>query len=144
RRSACQAIAAELSPGSPLLCMGNVNGEPVRFIIDIGAIWSTLDASWARAHKLALSRTPMRLMGQGDIGSHEMQMTIVQELELGELKFERIYFGVTSLEAWGLAKRGKWMPDTNGLLGADLLAANGALIDFASLKLWLRKPKPSK
>jgi predicted aspartyl protease len=143
-RSGCAAVRTELSPGQPLCCAALVNGAETKMVVDTGASYNMLDATWARQQKLALTHTYARVMGQGDIGSHEMQLTQARSLQLGEIILPNIYFGVSDLEAWGLSNRGKWMPEAKGLLGADTLAGNGALIDFATMQIWLRKPKPAK
>jgi predicted aspartyl protease len=143
-RSGCVAVRIELSLGQPLSCAATINGAETKMVVDTGASYNILDATWARQQKLALTHTHARLTGQGDIGSHEMQLTQARTLQLGQIILPNIYFGVTDLEAWGLSNRGKWMPEAKGLLGADTLAGNGALIDYAAMRLWLRKPKAAK
>jgi predicted aspartyl protease len=140
RRSGYVEVPMELTAGFPLACMAKANDEPLKLVVDTGASWNLLDERWGRVRKLSLNDTNVRVVGIGEIGSHAMQITRLQKFELGELVLKDTYFGLTSLDAWGLSDRGKWMPDTNGLLGADTLADNGALIDYASMTLWVLKP----
>ena len=130
----------ELTAGFPLACMAKANDEPLKLVVDTGASWNLLDERWGRVRKLSLNDTNVRVVGIGEIGSHAMQVTRLQKFELGDLVLKDTCFGLTSLDAWGLSDRGKWMPDTNGLLGADTLAEYSALIDYASMTLWVSKP----
>lgn len=141
RRSGYIEIPMELTAGFPLACMAKANEEPLKLIVDTGATWNLLDERWGRIRRLSLTETNVRVVGIGEIGSHAMQITRLQKFELGDLVLKDVYFGLTNLDAWGLSDRGKWMPDTNGLLGADTLAENGALIDYASMTLWVLKAR---
>ncbi|SRR5258706_9521455 len=140
RRSGYVEVPLELTAGFPLACVAKANDEPIKLVVDTGATWNLLDERWGRVRRLSLTDTNVRIAGIGDIGSHAMQVTRLQKFELGDLTLKDVYFGLTSLDAWGLSDRGKWMPDTNGLLGAETLAENGALIDYASMTLWVLKP----
>lgn len=144
RKSGYTEVPMELTAGFPLSCMAKINDEPIKLVVDTGATWNLLDERWGRSRRLALSDTNVRVVGIGEIGSHPMQVTQLQKFELGELVMKDASFGLTSLDAWGLSEGGKWMPDTHGLLGADTLAENGALIDYPSMTLWVLKPAGKK
>jgi hypothetical protein len=73
-----------------------------------------------------------------------MRVTTLNSLRLGTLKWNNVYVAVVDLKSWGIAKPGTPNQAIQGLLGLDLLAAHGVLIDVAGRKLWFRPDKPQK
>ncbi len=77
-------------------------------------------------------------VGVGDIGIHGTRFTEVASFELGPRKWGKTLMGVTDLRAWGVRNSLEYSERIQGFLGIDILAQNGALIDFNTKCLWLR------
>jgi hypothetical protein len=116
---------------------------PVRLLIDTGAIYSVLDRGQTRRLNLRTIDTQTRIVGVGRIGSAPLHAATLSSLELGEFTLRNIMVGVTDLSSWGIGGRAKSVTDLQGILGADQLFLNGALIDYPGYKLWLRPAQPS-
>jgi predicted aspartyl protease len=131
-----------------------VNHQRVSLGIDTGAQFSVLDNSQIKR----LSLTPIkhdgpptgtliapdwkgRLIGIGKIGAHEFKIASLKTLQIGSRKWEGIHFTTANLNDWGIAKPGAAGEELQGLLGAEMLAGNGALVDFGNRKLWLGAEK---
>jgi len=144
RRSGFGAVELSVKPGLPATCRAVANGKPVGLVVDTGSPWSLLD--WDTGKQLSLP-TLMRpqhleLTGIGKVGTHGLQEAQLQTLQLGDVTLNRIYIGLADMSAWGLTERGTNLPSAQGLLGMETLASTSALIDFGSLKIWLRPSDP--
>jgi hypothetical protein len=144
RLSGYQGIALDRDSDLTLIVRAKANDHPVRLLVDTGAIYSVLDRSQKRRLELRTIDTQTRIVGVGRIGSAALHAATLSSLELGDLTFRNIIFGVTDLSSWGIGGRAKSVTDLQGILGADQLFLNAALIDYPGLKLWLRPAQPSK
>lgn len=149
RRSGFVEVPLPTRPG--LNVEAKVNGQPLRLIVDTGAPFTQLDESQLKSLGLSvvMQTTPPagslipeeaagQVVGVGKIGAHKLRVTTVKNFQIGAKTWQNIHLGVTNLKAWGLLQPGTGLEDEAGLLGRDLLAGQGALIDFASRKLWFR------
>jgi hypothetical protein len=119
-------------------------------VVDTGSDFTVLDS--AEAKRLGLS--PVKedhpaigsllpehyggnMIGMGKVGAHEFKVATVQNMKLGKRTLNTVHVGTVDLSSWQLGKPGTFGANTYGLLGSDLLKANGALIDFDSGTLWL-------
>jgi hypothetical protein len=131
-----------------------VNQQPVSLGVDTGGAFSVLDNSQVKR----LSLTPTRddhagtgslmapeikglSVGIGKTGAHQFKVATLKTLQIGPRRWKDIHFTTEDLTAWAIAKPGGPGVDLQGLLGADFLASNGALIDFGNLKLWFAPEK---
>jgi len=132
------------------------NGQPLLLLVDTGATWSVLDDSQVPRLQLKTVQEgnpklgtlipedlSAEIIGFGKIGAHQMRVTTLQTLQIGARIWKDVHVGVANLKAWGISEPGKAV-EIQGLFGAEMLAARGALIDFASEKLWLRPEKSTK
>ena len=128
-----------------------INGQPVRLIVDTGSPFTELDESQFKSLGLSTVKqsTPPagssipkevggRVVGMGRIGAHKLRVTTVKSLQIGAKTWQDIHLGVVNLKAWHPQHPGTGLEDETGFLGRDLLVGQGALIDFASRKLWFR------
>jgi hypothetical protein len=113
-------------------------------LVDTGATYCVLDRSQKRRLDLRTIDTQTRIVGVGRIGSAALHAATLDLLELGELSFRNIMFGVTDLSSWGIGGQAQSVTGLQGILGADQSFLNAALIDYPGLKLWLRPAQPSK
>jgi hypothetical protein len=77
------------------------------------------------------------LNGRG-LGTRILRVVHLPSLELGPQTWQDVYVGVEDLESRGLSEGGDQKANPHAILGDELLARHGAVIDFSSLTLWLR------
>ena len=126
-----------------LTCSGQVAGNPLELLVDTGAAWSCLDWRQAEAWGLKPRPSATRLSGAGHTGTRGLAVAEVKSLRLGSVEISKVTLGLVALGDWGLAQEGKSLSEVKGLLGGEILAAHGAIIDCGGLKLWLQ-PRPKK
>jgi len=114
-----------------------VNGHPVPVAIDTGAR-TVFDRPTLRGFGLTGYRTNGNFWGFG--GAVRVYAGYVNELDLGGLKVEGVSVIMLDLADLRRSQQEAALPAVSGLVGADLLAALGARIDFDHLTLTLRKP----
>ena len=127
-----------------------INNHRFNLMVDTGSDFTTLDS--AEAKRLGLSPVKEdhpaigslmpeqyggRMIGVGKVGAHEFKVATVRNMKLGKRTLSTVHVGTVDLSNWHLGKPGTAGANTYGLLGSDLLRANGALIDFDSGTLWL-------
>jgi predicted aspartyl protease len=117
------------------ICNATINDMPVDLLVDSGGVWTILNETIARRLKLVTSRTGIRIEGVKRGMSSELLTAPVKTLKAGDrpLPLRGILIGVGDLEPW--------IPEgsshvAQGVLGAELLAQSGAVIDFQSTNLW--------
>lgn len=137
RISGAHPVALEYKPGAAMACKARVNNQPVKLLVDTGAIWSVLDEDEAKRLKLATRSTGSRIMGVKGIGGTWLQLAELKSFDLGTVQLRNVFFGVAETDRWGITDAKSAMPDVVGLLGSELLVLNGALIDCRGAKLWL-------
>jgi hypothetical protein len=150
RRSGLVEVPLEAMPC--LTVEAKANSRPAHLILDTGSEFTCLDESQLRPLGLSTvkedaphtgTRIPGEvgglLIGVGKIGAHKLRVTTLATLEIGPKQWKNIHVGVANLKAWGILQPGTASEDPEGVLGLRLLAEQGALIDFASRKLWLRR-----
>ena len=93
---------------------------------------------------LAQQLRSANVVGVGSIGGHKLSVTRPNTFRIGPRNWQNMYFGITDLKAWGLAKPETAGEPVKGLLCQITLQIHGALIDIAHQKLWLRPEKPSR
>jgi hypothetical protein len=138
-----------------LLVEVKVNRQPVQMLVDTGATLSVLHESLLKTLSLPIVRwerpstgsaipeeITVGIVGSGKIGKQKYRLTRLDTLQIGSRTLQKAHFGVTDLTAWGLANPNSPGGPVMGLLGAEMLAGYGAVIDFASGTLWLRPEKP--
>lgn len=135
--SACQlGLVAELPikvDRNQALVQAEINGQPVRFLMDTGSdktlIWR------GAAEGLGLRAVPMDgVVFYGVGGGEEAKITTVRDLKLGSAAARDIRMIV--IGPAGAIKSPRYV----GLLGADLLLQNDIELDFANGVVRLMKP----
>ena len=114
--------------------VGAVNGVSCHFIVDTGGFLTALDARFAVRTKLNVGATP--IVGQGLGGSSPVGITKLTSLRIGNYEIKNASASVAPLNPAIFEANS----DTAGLLGAEYLAINRAIVDFVSGTLYLRPP----
>ena len=124
--------------GHLALARARVNGHAAALWLDTGAGRTVLDRKFAR--KLGLALTPDACRGAGAGGSGlAVLTTVVSQLSLAsftELDFACLVMDLAHVNA-GLKQRG--LAPIDGIIGADLLEARAAVIDYKAAVLYLRR-----
>lgn len=124
--------------GLGLIIAGNVHGEPIKLLLDTGAPWLIIDSKQQKRLHIERYSTGTQVAGVDKIGSVPLYRTQLKSLELGNLSLKNVDVGVADLSGWKIGDSKFPLADVDGLLGADLLAYNRALIDYHGLRLWLQ------
>ena len=138
RQSGLHEVVLHQVAGLVMTLDARVNGEPVRFLLDTGCVWSSLDKMASDRLRLDKGSTFERVSGIGRIGATRVSGAKLKSLELGDVKLRNVAIGVEDLSGWGVGVESRSLTNVHGLLGADTRARNGALIDCARHKLWLK------
>ena len=149
RKSGFIEVEMDLKEWFAFTAVAQVNGEPVRLMIDTGSFVTVLHESQVSRFGLKPLRQGTTgsfipaemqggMVGLGSIGKHKLRAVKVASLKLGSREWNNIPVGIGDLRAWGIERASPTGRELQGLLGIDMLRTQGALIDFASGKLWLR------
>ena len=114
-----------------------VKGRNLMLFLDTGAS-TVLDIGVARSIGLPLSDTGQT--GYGLTGVAGKRISTHVDLRLGELKLSNIPVDCLDLAELKALSKANGMPEFDGLLGAELLTALRARIDFDRLTLTVRRP----
>jgi predicted aspartyl protease len=121
-----------------LYCPLKINGRQITVALDTGSR-SVFDLKMMRAFGVAVYRTHESYYGFG--GYLNVQAGFVDEIDLGGLKIEGLSVIILDLTDLKRSQQMGSLPAIGGLVGADLLAAMSARIDYAALTLTLTKPR---
>ena len=61
-------------------CEAKANGQPLRLLVDTGAVWSLIDKGQTRRVGLRRQETPVKVVGVGKIGSQWLDVSRVTRL----------------------------------------------------------------
>ena len=152
RRSGFTDVSIHVKYG--LTVDAKLNGEMTKLLVDTGATFSLVDSALAKHLRLSAVKQdepPLgslirkewstNVVGVGKIGAHKMWVTTVKTWGVGSLQWTNVHAGVVDLKSWDLAEPGSRSEEVQGILGREMLAARGALIDYHSRKLWFRPEK---
>lgn len=117
---------------------GQLGGEPVNILLDTGAASTIIDLSYCHSRQIPLRETGMLGGGAGGVNLPiyalgEMALT----LDGSPLRSDGIYTIDMSHVNKGLATRGA--APVQAVLGADILLYHQAVIDYATLSLFLKQ-----
>jgi len=131
-------IAMRLNSGNHLEVPAVLNGHPTRMIVDTGAAVTTVDKTMATQAGVSISGT--RFVEDAGEGRVERLGTgDIKELTIGDFTVARANVSVVNVS--GEMLHSKSAEESNsGLIGAEYLAWNFAVIDVGGMALYLRHP----
>ena len=110
-----------------------LDGQPVRMVIDTGASFSVI--SEATASRLGLERTPVKIRGLIGVGGISRRLAaIARHMRLGDLLLDDQRLEVADISV-GLPRA-----PVDGLLGSDILSAYDTDLDLRHATLTLNAP----
>ena len=115
-----------------------LNGHPTRLIVDTSAGVTTVDSTMAAEAGIGVSGTRFR-EDAGDGRFEPVGTGDVKELTIGDFTIPKATVMVVNVS--GVVLRSKTSAESNsGLIGAEYLAWNFAVIDVGGMALYLRHP----
>ncbi len=118
----------------------SANGRAATFYLDTGAGRTVIDREFANLIGLPLTAVPLGLNAVGAGGELTAKGTIVERLALGSLALENFPAAVIDLSHVNTGLRARGALPMDGVIGADLLDAHDAVIDYRARCLFLRRP----
>jgi predicted aspartyl protease len=138
RRAGFCEIELRLQTPPALTLAARVNGEPVKLLLDSGAVWSCVDSRQCARLQLKPMPSTARITGAGATGVRSVAVAEVNALQLGAVELKDHTLALFDLADWGFAAPEKALSEVQGILGGDLLAATAAMVDCHRLILWLQ------
>src|SRR5437016_27427 len=131
-------IPMRLDSGNHLEVPAVLNGHPTRLIVDTGAAVTTLDRRMASQAGVSIGGTGfVEDAGEGRV--ERLGTGDVKDLTIGDFTIPRATVGVVNVS--GEMLHSKSAEESNaGLIGAEYLAWNFAVIDVGGMALYLRHP----
>lgn len=130
------SITLRFSASKHLLGRFTVNGHKGVFLIDTGASNSCMDIALAEQYDLAVEGEPLSVTGAGN---EKLSAQASQKSHLGYQGQElfQVEFMLIDMEAINSALEEQGESPIDGILGADLLVALSAVIDYKEKRLLL-------
>lgn len=136
------AIPFRQNVAGHLLINARINDVDGIYILDSGAGRTVIDAKQLDTLKLKLSYDETAFTG-GGVGAHGIENipSYNNRIEINNFKIDDLAIAVMSLEtAWeSLAGVGAH-EELFGIIGVDILRTGNAIIDFATMTLYLMQP----
>jgi predicted aspartyl protease len=128
------------------LCPAKVNGVALRLLVDSGSVFTFLDDHRGRQSPLAKLRvwsTDRLNQGIGSRGGTPIYAADPESFQVDgvEVSLRKTRLGVTDLTSFNIGMDGAQMDNVDGVLGADVLAISGGLVDIENRRLWFVIPK---
>ena len=115
-----------------------LNGHPTRLIVDTGAAVTTVDKTMASQAGVSFSGTGF-VEDAGEGRTERLGGGDIRELKIGDFTISKANVGVVNVS--GDVLHAKAAEESNsGLIGAEYLAWNFAVIDIGGMALYLRHP----
>ena len=131
------------------LCPVSINGVALRFLVDSGSIFTYLDdhpGPHSPLAKLSVSTTDFLNQGVGKRGGTPLYVADPESFQIDgiELPLKNIRLGVTDLISFNVGRNGSQLHNVDGILGDEVLALSGSLIDLEARRLWFVIPGAHK
>ena len=131
-------IPMRLNSGNHLEVPAVLNGHPTRMIVDTGAAVTTVDKMMATKGGVSIGGTGfVEDAGEGRI--ERLGTGDIKELTIGSFTIPRASVGVVNVSGDVLHSKNEG-ESNSGLIGAEYLAWNFAVIDVGGMALYLRHP----
>ena len=130
------SIRLSFSKTKHLLCRAKINGQSARLLIDTGASSSCIDSSLKDHFALHTRGEPFDAAGASEGKMHAI-MTTKCILQLGNNFKGKQAFVLLDLSHVNLSLSSQGVKKIDGIIGADSLKKNKAIIDYSQRKLFL-------
>ena len=114
-----------------------LNGVAGEFILDSGAGATVVETS--KKDKFGLKAEASEESGAGAGGTQSLQMAANNTMKIGGLTKQKFDIYIMNLDDVNHALTSMGLKEVDGVIGADILTENKAVIDYANLILYLQK-----
>jgi len=140
RASGFQEVPLQFKRPLAFTCLARINDHPVELLVDSGAAWSCLDERQCARLGLKPAPSAARITGAGKTGTRPIAVAEVKSFQLGGMELSKQTLALLDLADWGFGAAGQTLSEVQGILGGEMLAQTGALIDCHRLTLWVKPP----
>lgn len=138
--SGYEKIQMEKEKSGHLHLKGKINGVNANFILDTGAGLTIIETK--RKNKFKMESKAAESTGTGAGGANlRMENSGKNTIEIGSIKLENHPLTLMNLNHVNNAFISLGIKETDGILGADILSNQEAIIDYNNLILYLKKQK---
>ena len=130
------SVSLQLTKTRHIVCKAHINGEASQLFIDTGASSSCIHSKLQEHVKLRSKGDPFDAAGASK-GKMEAIMTAKSKLQLGRHEVRKLGFVLLDLTHINLTLSSQGASPIEGIIGADFLKKNKAMIDYRNKKLWL-------
>jgi predicted aspartyl protease len=132
------AIPIQVSDGFNLYVNATINGTPARLMLDTGAFATLLHSPFVRHLHIPTQQTRI-VSAAVNLKEKGVHVARIRRLSIGSVEMVGKQVGVTDLEGLIRTNLLEGDPPVAGLLGAELLSRNHAIIDFGTKTLYLKR-----
>lgn len=125
-------------PSGHLHIFGQLNGVNGNFILDTGAGATVIEEKNKEKFHMQTEESEEQATGAGGTGI-QMQTSKKNNLKTGELELTELNLMLMNLDHVNNAFESMGLEKIDGVIGADILTNNRAIIDYSNLVLYLKK-----
>ena len=130
------SVSLQLIKTRHIVCKAHINGVACQLLIDTGASSSCIHSKLQEHFKLRSKGDPFDAAGASK-GKMEAIMTAKSKLQLGRHEVGKLGFVLLDLTHINVTLSSQGASPIEGIIGADFLKKNKAMIDYRNKKLWL-------
>ena len=130
-------IPFRISKTKHLIIKAKINGIEGRFILDTGASNSCVALEYENHFNIASSDSETTAAGAGAVGM-KTKISFANMLQISRWKNKNFSIVILDLSHVNKALQNYKVKPVNGIIGADLLITNQAIIDYANKILYLK------
>ena len=130
-------IPIRISKTKHLIIKAKINGIEGRFILDTGASNSCVALEYENFFNIASSESDTTAAGAGAVGM-KTKISFANNLQISRWKNTNFSIIILDLSHVNTALQNYKVKPVNGIIGADLLINNQAVIDYSNKILYLK------
>jgi len=130
------SVSFQFTKTRHIVCKAYINGVACQLLIDTGASSSCIHSKLQEHFKLRSKGDPFDAAGASK-GKMKAIMTAKSKLQLGRHGVGKLGFVLLDLTHINLTLSSQAASPIEGIIGADFLKKNKAMIDYRNKKLWL-------
>jgi predicted aspartyl protease len=130
------SVSLQITKTRHIICKAHINGVACQLLVDTGASSSCIHSKLQDHFKLRSKGDPFDAAGASK-GKMEAILTRKSKLQLGRYEVGKLSFVLLDLTHINSTLSSQGSSAIDGIIGADFLKKNKAVIDYRMRKLWL-------